>query len=127
MATGAPVRRLFLIDDESDMTSLLGGLFKRHGFQIEASNDPSEALRRLLEEKVDAVIMDLMMPGLDGMTLISKLRASPLHAETLIWALSARVLDDADRKILWSQRVRFVPKPVSPIKFLRMIRDALGG
>lgn len=107
------------------MTDLVGAILGIKGFELAVSNNPVEALERLLKESFDAVVLDLMMPELNGFAVIKGLRASPLHAATPIFALSARVLDDKERKELLALGVRYLPKPVMGTRLVQALKDSI--
>lgn len=106
------------------MTQLIGALLKLKGFDVESANNPQEALERLVAEPFDLAIIDLMMPELDGFSLISSVRKGPRPNLPII-VLSARNLDDEERKTLMESEVRYVVKPVSPPKLVDIIRRTL--
>jgi DNA-binding response OmpR family regulator len=116
--------RIFLVDDELEMTQLIGALLRMKGFEVESANDPHKALDRLMSEDFDAAIVDLMMPGLDGFSLIASVRSSP-KGKIPIVVLSARNLDDGERKSLMESGARYVVKPVSPNKLVEIVKRLL--
>ncbi len=118
-------KRVFLLDDEIEMTDLVGAILGIKGFDISICNNPVEALERLSKESYDAVVLDLMMPHMNGFSVIKSLRANPLHAKTPIFALSARVLDDRERKELLSMEVRYLPKPVMGTRLVQALKDSI--
>lgn len=118
-------KRVFLLDDEVEMTDLVGAILGIKGFDLSVSNNPLEALDRLGKESYDAIVLDLMMPQMNGFTVIKNLRASPRHAKTPIFALSARVLDDKERKDLLSMDVRYMPKPVMGTRLVQALKDSI--
>lgn len=118
---GFMTKRVFLIDDEVEMTQLVGALLKFKGYQLESSNDPEAALERLLVEDFDVVVMDLMMPRLDGLALLEILRSKGRAMPVIV--LSAKSLEDDERKALLAFGARFVPKPVSPTRLVQIVQD----
>ncbi len=107
------------------MTDLVGRVLTLRGYAMSHSNDPVAALERALAEDFEIVILDLMMPGLDGFSVLQRLRASERHARTPIIVLSARDLNDEERKRLLQWDVRFVPKPFTPGRLFEAVRDVL--
>lgn len=107
------------------MTDLVGRVLTLRGYAMSHSNDPVAALDRALAEDFEALILDLMMPRLDGFALLERLRASERHARTPIIVLSARDLDDEERKRLMQWEVRFVPKPFTPGRLFEAVRDVI--
>ena len=122
----APVKkRIFLLDDEAEMTDLVGAILGMKGYELAVANDPVKALEQLSKESFDAVVLDLMMPELNGFMVIKSLRAGPRHANTPIFALSARVLDDRERKELMTLGVRYLPKPVMGSRLVQALKDVI--
>lgn len=107
------------------MTDLVGRVLTLRGYALAHSNDAAEALERALAEDFDALILDLMMPRMDGFAVLQRLRESDRHARTPIIVLSARDLNDEERKRLLQWNVRFVPKPFSPGKLYEVVRDVV--
>ncbi len=118
-------KRVFLLDDEVEMTDLVGAILGIKGFDLAVSNNPVEALERLGKESFDAIVLDLMMPEMNGFAVIKSLRANPLYAKIPIFALSARILDDRERKELLSMEVRYLPKPVMGTRLVQALRDSI--
>ncbi len=87
-------KQILLVDDEVVMLALLGMTMKRGGFTVVEAESASMALDLLEQSTPDLVILDLMMPGIDGVELARRIRARPQTASTPIIMLSA--LNDAD-------------------------------
>src|SRR4051812_2747969 len=73
----ASVRRLLVVDDHDDARLALAAYLRANGFQVTAVTDGQEALESVLAGGVDLVILDLMMPGVDGFEFLRQLRALP--------------------------------------------------
>jgi len=102
--------RILLVEDEPDLAHwLTRSLHRQAGFAVEWANDGLLAFRRLSMEEFDAVILDLGIPGMDGRTLLSKLRAQ--DDRTPILVLTAR--DSLAQRVqtLESGADDFLPKP----------------
>lgn len=67
--------KIFVIDDDSAVTDLLSVLLNTQGFQVWATNSSSEGLTQIRENKPDLVILDLMMPEMDGWEVCKAVRA----------------------------------------------------
>jgi len=67
--------KIFVIDDDSAVTDLLSVLLNTQGFQVWATNSSSEGLTQIREKKPDLVILDLMMPEMDGWEVCKAVRA----------------------------------------------------
>ncbi len=102
--------RILLIEDEPDLAQwLMRSLRNQAGFTIEWSNDGLVAYKRLQVEEFDAIILDLGIPGMDGNTLLSRLRAEDDRTPILILTARDSLADRVDT--LESGADDFLPKP----------------
>jgi CheY-like chemotaxis protein len=82
------VSRILVVDDEPDQRFLLRRIFERAGHEVVDAPDGAAALRMARESAPDLVVTDMMMPVMDGMELIRRLRAEPSTAHIPILAAS---------------------------------------
>jgi CheY-like chemotaxis protein len=68
------VRRILVVDDVPEVADLVGALLAPTGAVVVTESDPAQALRRLKEERVDLIVSDFRMPGIDGLTLLQEAR-----------------------------------------------------
>lgn len=106
--------KILLIDDEQDFTELTSTLLKFNDFDVEVLNDPIEVRRLLDSSSFDLIVTDLMMPGMDGFELIRNIRALPPYKDKPIFVLSAKTLNDEERKFLLQNRIKLISKPFEP-------------
>lgn len=101
---------LVVEDSEHLRRSLIVGL-SNLGFTVEATGDGSEGLKLALYNQFDLIILDLMLPGIDGMTLLKTLRQENVHSKVII--LSARVTVDDRINGLLAGADDYLVKPFS--------------
>jgi DNA-binding response OmpR family regulator len=82
--------KILVVDDEPNMLRLLGLTLEHEGYGIAIAKDAREALGKILAEKPDLIILDVMLPGVSGLELCEKLRAQPDTANIPIIMLSAK-------------------------------------
>ncbi len=82
--------RILLIDDEPDILEFLGYSLTQEGFNIEKAINGSDGIRLALQFKPDLILLDLMMPGIDGIETCEQIRKLPEMKEVLIAFLTAR-------------------------------------
>ena len=119
---GEEKTRVLLVDDDKALRRLIGEFLDAHGFQVlEADSGP--AMRAVLEQQpVDLVVLDVMMPGEDGLSIARTLSAQSDVAIIMISALGS----ETDRIIgLEVGADDYLPKPVSPRELLARIRAIL--
>jgi len=76
--------RILLVDDEVVFTNNMSKLLTRRGYQVKAVNSGDEAIRALMDDFFDVMVLDLKMPGLDGIATIREMRKLGLFTEVLI-------------------------------------------
>lgn len=86
--TTKPEARILVVDDEANIVELLSVSLKFQGFEVITATNGAQALDRAREAKPDAVILDVMMPGMDGFGVLRRLRADGIDAPALF--LTAR-------------------------------------
>ncbi len=113
---------ILLVDDEDSVQKLLTFPLEREGFRVVHARDGEEALRRFGEEDVDLVVLDLMLPRLDGLEVCKRLRA---ESSVPIIMLTAR--DDELDKVLGLELGAddYITKPFSIREFRSRVRALL--
>ena len=80
--------KVLLVDDNQDITTMLSEFLKEKGIDSEVTNDPRKGLERIKEEQYDAVLLDIHMPGLNGIDLIQRLENEKILKDQKIIILS---------------------------------------
>jgi len=87
--------KILIIDDDLDTLRLVGLMLQRQGYQISAATNGSQGLTKALEERPDLILLDVMMPDMDGYEVTRRLRRNPATASTPILMFTAKTqLDD---------------------------------
>ena len=115
--------RLLIIEDEVAMRQVLCDCLARHGYRVISAIDGESGLARVVEEKPDLVILDVMMPKLDGFALCEEIRRLGLRMPILF--LSAKASVDDRVKGLDSGGDDYLPKPFSRAELLARVRALL--
>jgi diguanylate cyclase (GGDEF)-like protein len=117
--------RVLVVDDEADIAAVLEINLSAEGFEVEIANDPHEALKQALVFRPDLVLLDVNMPGMDGLQVTRALRSDALTASTSIILLTAKASVD-DRLIgLASGADDYITKPFDIDEVLSRVRAAL--
>ena len=121
--------RFFVVDDDPAMTTLMTTLIEQAGHAAKSNNSSLAALAEILVEKPDVVIVDLMMPELDGIDLCSMLRAKPSTSGLKILIVSAKSYEFDRKRAFGAGADSFIQKPISAENFmprvLRVLEDKL--
>jgi DNA-binding response OmpR family regulator len=119
-----PVLSVLLAEDDTELCSLMRDFFAPHGLRMEAVHNGREAARRALEDEFDLVILDVMLPGLDGFEVLRQIRLRSAIPVIMLTARTSRT-DRVDG--LNSGADDYLPKPFAPDELLARIRAVLAG
>ncbi|MDP3856930.1 MAG: response regulator [Stagnimonas sp.] len=120
-------KKLLVVDDDLRNTFALSSALKQRGFEVIIADNGQLALERLAEhEDIDAVLMDLMMPVMDGLEAMRHIRAQPRLAQLPVIALTARAMGDDRQKCIEAGASDYLSKPVDIDQLLAMLRVWLG-
>ncbi len=122
MTPEATIPRILLADDDVELCALLSEYLAQEGFEVEAVHDGAAAVERGRSNEHDIVILDVMMPKLNGFDALRSLRE---HARTPVLMLTARG-DDVDRIVgLEMGADDYLPKPCNPRELVARLRAIL--
>lgn len=82
-------KRVLVVEDDADLRNLLTSILEGEGYEVEAAHDGCDALRRLDHRVPDLIVLDLMMPRLDGAAFVAELERMGLRPGVPILVLSA--------------------------------------
>lgn len=106
-----PMKRVLVVDDEAPMRFLLSKQLKRAGFDTVTAADGEAALTTAAANAFDAIVLDVVMPGLDGFEVCRRLKANPLTADVPVLFLSASCSGEFRRRAFRLGADDFLAKP----------------
>jgi CheY-like chemotaxis protein len=92
------VATVLIVDDEAPIRRVLGRIVEAHGYSILEAGDGVEALEVLGENEIDLAIVDLMMPRMDGLELMSRMRAENPGTKVIVISAFEEIIDLAERE-----------------------------
>ena len=114
--------RILLIDDDEQLAALLGELFTSRGYGFDCVHSGEEGSGRAIENTYDLVILDVMLPGIDGFEVLRMIRA---QSEVPVIMLTAKG-EETDRIAGFEGGADdYLPKPFSPRELLLRVRAIL--
>jgi len=116
--------RILVVEDEPTIATGLRDDLELEGFAIEVADDGKAALSRILGGKFDLVLLDLMLPGMDGFTVCREARTK--GNRTPIIMLTAKGQDSDEQLGLQCGVSRYITKPFSPKSLLEMVQETIG-
>ena len=119
-------RRVLVVDDDRRLAELIRDYLTPLGYQIELRHNGPEGLEEALAGSYEAMILDVMMPGMDGPSTFRELRKNPATAKIPVLLLTAKVQSSDQRRFadLGVESVLF--KPFDPMTLADQIAGALG-
>jgi DNA-binding response OmpR family regulator len=119
--------RVLIVDDEPNIVISLEFLLKREGFAVSVARDGEEGLTAIRTQRPDLVILDVMMPRLDGFSVLSAVRADPELAAVRILMLTAKGREAEQKKGLGLGADAYMPKPFSTHELVAKAKQLLAG
>ena len=117
---------VMVIEDEKEIRELIRYNLEREGFRVYAAADGEEGLRRLNASRPDAVVLDLMLPGRNGLEVLREVRGSPATRNLPVMVLTARSAE-MDRLLGFENGADdYLTKPFSPAELVARIRRRIG-
>lgn len=121
----APKPHILVVDDEEDIVELLTYNLTREGYRVSSLNSGEGVVKFVEKSKPDLVLLDLMLPGMDGIEVCKKLRANSATADTKIIMLTAKSEDIDVVTGLEVGADDYVAKPFSPKILVARVRSLL--
>lgn len=119
-------KRIMVVDDDANMRSVLEFRLRKEGYSVSLASDGLDALDKVKGERPDLIILDLLMPEMDGHEVLDQLKHDPATHDIPVIVLTCKG-DNATRlRSFKLGAAHFVPKPFSPRKLVHDVRAALG-
>ncbi|MEM7345954.1 MAG: response regulator, partial [Chloroflexota bacterium] len=118
---------ILIVDDESTGRELLDRLLRSEGYQLGFANDGKEALEKANELIPDLILLDVMMPGMDGFEVCRRLRADPVLAEVPIIIITALDQEKDYIEGLELGADDFLTKPFNQVELLARVNTSCAG
>lgn len=117
--------RILLVDDEADILEFLSYNLRKEGFDVKCARNGLEAMDISVQFRPDLIILDVMMPGMDGYEACRQIRNHPDLKETVVAFLTARGEDMSQVEGFDSGADDYIRKPVRPRVFISRVKALL--
>jgi DNA-binding response OmpR family regulator len=121
-----PKRRVLIVDDEPNIVLSLEFLLRQQGYEVSVARDGEEALAAAEDWRPDLMVLDVMLPGLDGFEVCRRLRERPENATMKILLLTARGREVERVRGLEEGADAYVRKPFSTRQLMKTVAELLG-
>jgi DNA-binding response OmpR family regulator len=119
------IPRVLIVDDEAPITALLEQALEQDGMRVAHARDGIECMNKVASFRPDVIVMDIMMPKLDGVDTTQLIRRNRSYADTIIIALSARADEETRQRMEQAGANLFMRKPFAVAKLLERVRQLL--
>lgn len=119
--------RILVVDDSPTETHVLKTMLEKHGYEVSVAEDGDQGMDRARSERPDVILMDIVMPGMNGFQATRKLSRDPDTSAIPIVVISTK---DQETDRIWAKRqgaMDYITKPVTEDELLDKIGAALGG
>lgn len=124
-------RRVLIVDDDAVTLEVLRTILDLEEFAVLTAADGKEALQLVLDEPPDAVVLDVMMPGMDGFEVCRRIKTEPGTSRIPVILLTARDMDADRQRGLEAGCDAYLTKPFSPLVLIErigtLVRDNVRG
>ncbi|MFH1242816.1 MAG: response regulator [Pseudomonadota bacterium] len=114
--------KVLLVDDEVDFTASLRKVLSRRGFDVEVAADGLSALARIAQGRFDVVVLDVKMPGMNGLHVLSEIRRLSLATRVIL--LTGHFSSTDEENTLKSGAFAYILKPYPILKLVELIEAA---
>ena len=119
------MEKILIVDDEKDILEFLGYNLRAEGYEVFESNNGEDAISLAQEISPALIILDVMMPGIDGIETCERIRSIPSLKSSLITFLTARSEDFSQIAGLEAGADDYISKPIKPKVFLSRVKAIL--
>jgi two-component system alkaline phosphatase synthesis response regulator PhoP/two-component system response regulator VicR len=120
-------KKILAVDDERHIVRLIQVNLERAGYQVVTAFDGTEGLKKVESEKPDLIVLDVMMPRMDGFEVLKRLQANPETRGIPVIMLTAKA-QDTDVFRGWSSGVSaYLTKPFNPLELITFVKRIFSG
>lgn len=117
--------KILVVDDDVDSLKLIGLMLQRQGYEVIAANAGQPAIQKAYGEHPDLIILDVMMPDMDGYEVCRRLRAEPVTKDIPIIMFTAKTLVDDKVKAFETGVDDYLTKPTHPAELSARVKNVL--
>ena len=119
-------KHILLVEDNEVNRRLAGFLLRSQGYQVREATSATEALEMLRNDHPDLIVMDIQLPGMDGLEVTRKLKQQPGTADIPVIAVTSYAMKGDREKALAAGCAGYVTKPIDKNTFIQEVAAQLG-
>ncbi len=118
--------RILVVEDQEDNRKIMNDLLSSAGYEVIEAVTGEEALRVVEAERPDLILMDIQLPGLDGLEATRRIKANPALRHIPVIAVTSYALSGDEAEALKAGCGAYLSKPISPRALLAKVREYIG-
>lgn len=124
-ATAKKEKRILVVEDDTNLNKLISYNLSKNGYTVESAYDGISAKEKLSKDVFDVVVLDIMLPGIDGFRICEFIKENPAASKTFVVVLTARVqpLDKIYGNLVGADY--YLTKPFSVSKLMEIIKELI--
>ena len=119
------MKKALIVEDHPDLLEVLTLQLEKMGFAVVSANTGMEGVTKAVEEKPQLILMDIMMPGMDGRESTRRIRSNPETKDIPILVITALTKESQLRECIKAGCNDYIVKPFTPEKLLKKIQTVL--
>ncbi len=120
-------KKILLVEDNPVNRRLAEFLLRSQGYQVRAATNAQEAFDTIKAERPDLILMDVQLPGMDGLEATRKLKEEPTTRDIPVVAVTSYAMKGDREKALAAGCAGYITKPIDKDTFVREVATVLGG
>ena len=117
---------VLIVDDNAMNIDLVSFVLDAGGFKVESVQDPRLAVAHIAQSRPDVILMDVQMPGIDGLELTRRLKSDPATRDIVVVAFTAYAMKGDEARLRAAGCEAYVSKPIDVATFAQTVRAYLG-
>jgi DNA-binding response OmpR family regulator len=124
-SVGTKTAKILVIDDEPEITEIVEAFLDNAGYTVAVENAPGNGIARAKQIKPDLILLDIMMPGIDGYQICNRIKEDPALANTPVIFLTGKDTKDDSGRSFQVGGDMFIKKPFSCERLLEIVNIVL--
>jgi len=116
---------ILVIEDNENNRYLIGFILRKNGYEVIEARTGEEGVKLAIKEKSDLILMDIQLPGIDGLETTRRIRESKADGEIPIIALTSYTMTGDREKALKAGCTGYIEKPINPDTFMSEVKKYL--
>lgn len=115
--------RVLAVDDERHIARLIEFVLKKESYEVRIAHSGEQAIEAIGDFSPDAMLLDLILPGMSGLDVLKRLKADDKHSKLAVMVLTARSFEEMPAEVLEAGAHLHCTKPIAPPSLIRKLLD----